>query len=111
MRNKVSDDAERDIEGGFFFYEKQSPGVGDCFLDTAYAEIDSIILSAGIHRRVHGMHRLLIQRFPFAVYYEIQADLIYVWAVLDCRSDPKKMSQKIKRRLKSSKGSGEVEKR
>ncbi|MFH1499171.1 MAG: type II toxin-antitoxin system RelE/ParE family toxin [Verrucomicrobiota bacterium] len=103
MRIKISDDAERDMERGWLFYEKQSVGVGEYFLDTIHAEIDSLILYAGIHRIVHGMHRLLVQRFPFAIYYELQGDLVYVWAVFDCRSDPKKMGRGIKRRSGSLK--------
>src|SRR5690606_30092951 len=91
MRIKISDDAERDMESGVRFYEKQAPGVGEYFLYTIHAEIDSLILYAGIHRIVHGMHRLLIQRFPFAIYYEIHEEVVYLWAVFDCRSDPKKM--------------------
>lgn len=99
MRIKVSDDAERDMESGWRFYEKQATGVGEYFLDTVHAEIDSLILYAGIHRIVHGMHRLLVQRFPFAIYYELQDDLVSVWAVFDCRSDPAKMRRKIQKRV------------
>lgn len=47
------------MESGVRFYEKQAPGVGEYFWDTVHAEIDSLILYAGIHRIVHGMHRLL----------------------------------------------------
>jgi len=99
MRIKVSDDAERDMAAGFRFYEKQALGIGEYFLDTVHAEIESLVLYAGIHRLVYGMHRLLVQRFPFAVYYEIKDDVIYVWAVFDCRGDPKDMRRKITTRL------------
>lgn len=98
MRIEINDDAERDIMGGYRFYEKQSPGLGEYFLNTVQAEIDSLILYAGIHRRVHGMHRLLVQRFPFAVYYELDEEVVQVWAVFDCRSDPRNMRQKLTRR-------------
>jgi len=99
MHIKISDDAELDIADGFYFYEQQASGIGEYFLDSVHAEIDSLVLYAGIHRFVHGMHRLLMLRFPFAVFYEIRENLIYIWAVFDCRSDPKKMNHRIKQRL------------
>jgi hypothetical protein len=30
----------------------------------------------------------LSQRFPFAVYYRLQKDIIRVYAILDCRRNP-----------------------
>lgn len=44
MRIKISDDAERDMESGFRFYEHQATGLGEYFLDTVHAEIESLIL-------------------------------------------------------------------
>lgn len=69
MRIEISDVAEQDMLRGYRFYEKQAPGLGAYFLDAVHTEIDSLLLYAGIHRLVHGMHRLLVHRFPFAVYY------------------------------------------
>jgi hypothetical protein len=33
-------------------------------------------------------HRTLSKRFPFGIYYEIEGDVIYVYAILDLRRDP-----------------------
>ena len=35
-----------------------------------------------------GDHRLLAKRFPFAIYYRIQNEVVRVYAILDCRRDP-----------------------
>jgi plasmid stabilization system protein ParE len=80
--------AEADLLAGFVFYERQSPGVGVYFLDSLTADIESLRLHAGIHRRMVGVFRLLSRRFPYAVYYRVEGDEVQVWRVLDCRCDP-----------------------
>ena len=54
MRIEVLDDAKDDLVDGFHFYEEQSPGLGSYFLDSLFADIDSLLLYAGIHRIVYG---------------------------------------------------------
>jgi hypothetical protein len=61
----------------------------DYFLDSVFADIDSLKLYAGIHPKVFGFHRMLTQRFPYAVYYEFpNTEIPIVWRVLDLRQDP-----------------------
>ncbi len=98
MKVRILSSAQADLSEGFAFYEKQQPGLGAYFLDSLFADIDSLALYGGMHRRVFGLHRLLGRTFPFAIYYEVNADAVEVWAVLDCRRDPKW----IQRRLKST---------
>lgn len=31
---------------------------------------------------------MLSKRFPFAIYYELEDDVVYVYAILDLRRDP-----------------------
>ena len=90
--------ARDDLRDGFYFYEKQQTGLGDYFLDSVSADIESLTIYAGIHRRVHGAYRLLCHTFPFAVYYEIDGpdDTVKVKAVLDCRKDPKEIVAKVR---------------
>jgi plasmid stabilization system protein ParE len=79
-----------DLESATEFYDLQEPGVGDYFQDCLFSEIDSLILYAGIHRKIFGYHRLLSKRFPYAVYYQMEGPgTAVVHRVLDCRRDPK----------------------
>jgi hypothetical protein len=82
---------------GFHFYEKQSFGVGHYFLDSLISDIDSLVLYAGTHRQVGGYFRLLSQRFPFAIYYKIEDEVVRVRRVLDCRRDPSWISRQLKK--------------
>lgn len=89
MKIRILSAASRDLVDGYHFYEKQAPGVGAYFLDTLYADIDSLVVNAGIHPLYFGRyHRLLSKRFPFAVYYRIEDQNATVYAVLDCRRNP-----------------------
>ena len=59
MRIEVLDDAKDDLADGFHFYEEQSPGLGSYFLDSLFADIDSLAIYAGIHSKVYGSRRAL----------------------------------------------------
>lgn len=95
MRVTILDAAEKDIEEGYHFYERQSSGLGIYFLDSLYSDIDSLAYFGGIHRRIFGLHRLLSKKFPFAVYYRIDNDEVLVTAVLDCRRKPSWIKKKL----------------
>ena len=89
MKIRILEAARRDLVDGFYFYEKQAPGIGRHFLHSIYADIESLADNAGIHPLYFGgFYRLLATRFPFAVYYKITGDSVLVVAVLDCRRAP-----------------------
>jgi plasmid stabilization system protein ParE len=55
-----------------------------------------LALYAGIHRKVHGYHRLLSKRFPYAIYYRVESDeTVLVYRVLDCRRDPQRIRKDL----------------
>lgn len=95
MRIKILESATQDLMHGFKFYESQGVDLGTYFLDSLFSDIDSLLIFAGIHSLQFGKHRLLSNRFPFAIYYTIQDDIVFVHAVLDCRQNPKKIAKTI----------------
>ncbi|MCE7902232.1 MAG: type II toxin-antitoxin system RelE/ParE family toxin [Gammaproteobacteria bacterium PRO9] len=93
---RIAHSAETDLLEGYVFYERQQASVGDYFLDSLYADIDALALYAGIHPKPHGrLHRLLAERFPFAIYYELKDDVATVVAVLDCRQNPASITERV----------------
>ena len=91
--------AERDLLDGHAFYERQAPGVGTYFLDSLFADIDSLVLYAGIHPKPDGrFHRTLAKRFPYAIYYQMVGELLTVVAVLDCRRSPSRNRNTLQKR-------------
>lgn len=88
MRISIQPSALADLRRGFRFYENREQGLGSYFLNSLYSDIDSLRLYAGVHAIHFGkFHRLLSDRFPFAIYYEIKNDTTVVRAVLDLRRD------------------------
>ena len=88
MKIRILDEAISDLRLGAQFYEDQSAGLGAYFLDTLFSDIESLHLYAGVHIQFEGFYRLLSKRFPFAVYYQMDGDVILIYAVLDCRRNP-----------------------
>ncbi len=89
MKIEVLDQAERDLIEGFHFYDEQRVGLGSYFLENLYADIESLRIYAGIHSKPYKDYfRLLSQRFPFAVFYKMREETVFIHAILDCRRDP-----------------------
>lgn len=96
MKIKILASASQDLIDGYRFYESQAEGVGVYFLDSLYSDIDSLTISAGVHSIHFGKyHRLLSKRFPFAVYYRVENETAFVYAVLDCRQRPAWIRKKL----------------
>lgn len=87
-----------DLKDGKTFYDQKEFGVGDYFWDSLLADMESLIIYAGIHNREYGFYRMLAKRFPYAVYYEIINDTAYVVAVLPMRRNPAWIKSKIEGR-------------
>jgi plasmid stabilization system protein ParE len=97
MKIVILPSACHDLADGFEFYENQQNGLGIYFLESLFSDVDSLILFAGIHRKIFNNHRLLSKRFPYAIYYTQESKTIFVKAVLDCRRDPKIHRLKLRR--------------
>ena len=96
MKIEILSSASQDLIAGYHFYEDQATGVGSYFLDSLYSDIDSLVITAGVHEKYfEKYYRLLSKRFPFAVYYKIENNTIFVFSVLDCRQKPAWIRSKL----------------
>lgn len=98
----ILEDAAEDLESGAQFYESCATGVGDYFLDSILSDLDSLILFAGVHPIYFGFHRMLSKRFPFGIYYEVEDDVVYVYAILDLRRDPLLIRKRLRKRNRAA---------
>jgi plasmid stabilization system protein ParE len=96
VKIKILPSALADLDRGREFYSKQEEVLADYFLDSLFSDIDSLVLYAGVHKKVFEFHRLLSRRFPFAVYYRVDNDVCIVYRVLDCRQEPQKTEKALK---------------
>jgi hypothetical protein len=92
---RLLDSVKDDLRSGWLFYEGRLSGLGDRFLDAIDADVQLLTVSAGIHLKVDGFHRLLIRRFPFALYYLVEESSIDIYAILDCRRDPLRIRSRL----------------
>ena len=97
---EVLEEAFDDLDAGRDFYERREVGVGEYFTASLLADLKSLRLLAGIHVMHNGYLRMLAARFPFAVYYEIVADVARVVAVLDMRRDPASIRNILTQRVR-----------
>lgn len=89
MTIRILDLARDDLINGYHFYNKQSHGLGSYFLDNIYNDIETLKYTGGAHNLIHQrFHRSLSKRFPWAIYYSLSDQTVYVHAVTDCRRDP-----------------------
>jgi len=86
---KLLPEAYEDLEAIQLFYDTQAPNLGHYCTDFLVSELDRLSYFAGVHGKVKGFHRMLVQRFPLSIYYRIIDDSVTVVAILDNRQDPK----------------------
>jgi hypothetical protein len=92
---EILDKAEDDLVHGFQFYETQQAGLGSYFLESLFADMES--LPVHVHRVVYrNYHRALAKRFPFAIFYTVSRDTVFVHAVVDCRRKPAWITKHLK---------------
>lgn len=96
MKIEILSSASQDLIDGYYFYENQTEGIGNYFIDSLYSDIDSLLITAGVHEiYFKKYYRLLSKRFPFAIYYTVVNNTVLVYSILDCRQKPAWIRNKI----------------
>jgi toxin ParE1/3/4 len=81
--------ADLDVEAAFEWYENERPGLGLEFLDELRATYNRIADGPLKYQELRGsIRRALLRRFPYAVYFAIEGDVVVVVAVLRASRDP-----------------------
>ena len=81
--------ADADIEAAFEWYESEQLGLGLEFLDEVRAAYTRILDGPFKYQELRiGIRRAITRRFPYAIYFSVEDDLILVIAVLDTARDP-----------------------
>lgn len=88
-------EARLDIFEASRFYDRQKDGLGDYFVSCIFQDIERLERFAGIHERRGNYCRLISERFPFMICYQLASDGIQIVAVLDCRQNPITISRRL----------------
>ena len=87
-RLEIRPEALADIEADAEWYETQEVGLAGDFAQTVIEAIDRLQTNPLIYRlrdRRRNVRWLLTNRFPYKVVYQMQDDLVTVFAVGSCR--------------------------
>ncbi|MFE8032648.1 type II toxin-antitoxin system RelE/ParE family toxin [Thiohalocapsa marina] len=77
-----------DLDAGVAFYASKDARLGEYFWDCLLADIQSLSIYAGVHQPVFDCYRMIARRFPYGIYYRVDAEVATVVAVLPLRRDP-----------------------
>jgi len=62
---------------------------GIYFIDNLSSDIESLKFTGGTHPVLYKSYfRALSKRFPWAIYYSMSQENLYIHAITDCRRDP-----------------------
>jgi plasmid stabilization system protein ParE len=98
MNNRIiiRPEAESDISDAYSWYEGRLSGLGSEFIDCIDDAINSILLNPESYAvALKNIRRILIRRFPYAVYYLYEESVIVVLAVFHFKRNPKSWFQRL----------------
>ena len=78
-------EARLDLFEASRFYDRQSAGLGDYFLNCVLEDLERLEGYAGIHERCGNYLRILSNRFPYMICYHIVDETVHIVAILNCR--------------------------
>ena len=86
---RLRPEAELDLADAALWYEEQRPGLGHQFLDEALSVLSTISESPLMYPMVHrNTRRALARRFPFGVYFRVEATTVVVVAIMHGSRNP-----------------------
>jgi len=91
-----SPSAEEDLQQAYHWYEERQEGLGEDFLscfETALAEVRERPLAFPVIYKT--VRRILLRRFPYAIYYVVNNSAVAVIAVFHCHRDPNRWRKRI----------------
>lgn len=81
--------ADLDVAAAFEWYEKEQPGLGLEFVEELRGTYDRVAEGPLQYQDLRsGIRRALVRRFPYAVYFAVEGDVVVVLAVLHAGRDP-----------------------
>lgn len=88
---EIRSEAEVDIEEAFHRYQVVSNELGTGFLNDLNAALEKVQHNPMHYQVVHlDLHRALLTRFPYAVFYSFSEHAVLVYGVFHQASDPKR---------------------
>ncbi len=89
MKLSLHPEALADMAEASSFYEQRTEGLGSDFLDEVASAFAHIALAPEAWPRLEGcVRRCLVERFPYGIYYRLDAEEIFVLSVMHGKKKP-----------------------
>lgn len=89
-------EAEADLEESYRWYENQVDGLGEEFLRAVDARISLIQRNPSAFAPIHrDVRRALVRKFPFGIFYFIEADRVIVLSCFHVRRNPRQWQARL----------------
>jgi len=88
-----------DASAAYQWYEAQATGLGDEFLRSFYASVAVAGRNPVIFKKTYtDFRRILLRRFPYALYYRIENEAVVFFLLFHCARHPGVPRQELRRR-------------
>jgi toxin ParE1/3/4 len=94
----LTPEAKSEAREAYDWYEEQDRGLGDEFLrclELAFRQVAQNPQQYPV--RFDSFRRILIRRFPYAIYFEDNETKIYVYSIFHCSQNPVKLTRKLRK--------------
>ena len=83
-------EARAEFDEAFDWYEQQRPGVGVDFVTQVQEVFDRISPTPERYAQIfQDIRRVVVQRFPYSLFYKVEPQQVVVLAVFHSRRNPK----------------------
>ncbi len=88
---RIRPEAEEDLKEAYSYFEQCRIGLGADFMLCIEDSLSKISRNPEQYPLVYNvLHRTLVRRFPYGIFYKIHGDIVVVFAIMHCAREPKK---------------------
>ena len=92
---RLHPEAEGEFRDAVIWYEHQRSGLGSEFILCIDEAVERVRRNPEAYPKVHeSIRRIVVRRFPFALFYEISSADIRVLAIFHSRRDPSRWQRR-----------------
>ncbi len=92
----IRPEAELDLEDAFLWYESQSSGLGSEFVRAVDTCISTIGRNPLAYKLIYQeARRVLVRRFPYALFYIVGEDTVFVIACFHSKRNPNNWQDRL----------------
>lgn len=93
---QLTREAEADLAEAFDYYEAQLSGLGHEFVSTVEQQLERVVKNPAQYQVLHrGVHRAVMRRFPYAIFYLVEGETVVVLAVEHQARDPEHWKKRL----------------